>query len=71
MRIDRIKFCAITVKKDLTFVRLSEISGVSKQTLSYIKQGKRCSEKTALKIAKALNVDIHEILEEGQDCIKE
>lgn len=63
MRIDRVKFITELAKKDYTIRKLSEVSGVSAQTLSYIKNGKGCSEKTALAIASALNVDINKIKE--------
>lgn len=63
MRIDRVKFITELAKKDYTIRKLSEVSGVSAQTLSCIKNGKGCSEKTALAIASALNVDINKIKE--------
>lgn len=63
MRIDRIKFSIIILTKDLTLSELAQVSGVSRQTLSCIKQGKRCSKETANKIAKALKIDIREIVE--------
>lgn len=65
MRIDRVKFCMFLTIKDLTLAQLSKASGISRQTLSYIKQGKRCSVETGRKIAKALNVNINEIAETG------
>ncbi|MBS5131395.1 MAG: helix-turn-helix transcriptional regulator [Lachnospiraceae bacterium] len=64
MRIDRIKFTVLLTTKDLTLSNLATMSGVSRTTLSSIKQGKRCSVETAKKIAKALNVDVTEILED-------
>lgn len=63
MRIDRIKFVALIAKKDLTLTELAKISGLSRQTLSCVKQGKRCSSETANKIAKALCADVREIME--------
>lgn len=63
MRIDRIKFAVLLAEKDLTLTRLSDISGVSRQTLSCVKQGKRCTSETADKIARAFNVDVQEIME--------
>lgn len=62
MRIDRIKFVSELAKKDMTIKRLSEISKVSAATLSCIKNGKSCSSGTAQKIAKALGVDVTEIM---------
>lgn len=63
MRIDRIKFTILITTKDLTLSNLAKMSGVSRQTLSYIKQGKRCSVETAKKIADALNVDVTELID--------
>lgn len=63
MRIDRIKFVALIAKKDLTLTELARNSGLSRQTLSCVKQGKRCSPETANKIAKALCTDVREIME--------
>ena len=63
MRIDRVKFVMALVKKDYTIKKLAELSGVSVQTLSYIKNGKGCSEETGRAIAVALDVDIEDIIE--------
>lgn len=66
MRIDRIKFYSLLMQKDLTLTDLSNSTGITCQTLSAIKQGKRCSKKTAERIASALGIDIGEIME-GQN----
>lgn len=63
MRLDRVKLILLIAEKDLTLTKLSELSGVSRQTLSCVKQGKRCTLETANKIARALNVDVREIAE--------
>lgn len=63
MRLDRVKLIMFIAEKDLTLAKLSEMSGVSRQTLSYVKSGKRCTLETADKIARALNVDVQEIAE--------
>lgn len=64
MRINRIKFIAELTRQDLTQKRLAELSGVSRSTINYIKSGKSCSEEVGQKIAKALKVDVTEILED-------
>jgi len=46
------------------FSALAEASGVSRATLSYIKNGKECSPEVVGKIAKTLNVPVVEIAEE-------
>ncbi|RGT75347.1 XRE family transcriptional regulator [Ruminococcus sp. AF18-22] len=63
MRIDRIKFATELVKRDLTQKEFSELSGVSRQTISYIRGGKSCSDAVGCKIANALGVKIEDLLE--------
>lgn len=63
MRLDRVKLIMLIAEKDLTLTKLSKMSGVSRQTLSCIKQGKRCTLETADKIARALDVNVQEIAE--------
>lgn len=53
----------IMVDRDLKLRQLQEISGVSKQTLSAVSNGKSCSFETAEKLAKALNLDLMELIE--------
>lgn len=64
MRFDRVKFAAELARQDMTQKRLAELSGVSRSTINYIKSGKSCSEEVGQKIAKALKVDVTEILED-------
>lgn len=52
------------VKKGLTLMKLSELTGVSKATISAVKNGKTCSFRTASKIAKVLDLDVMELIEE-------
>lgn len=64
MRIDRIKFISEMARKDLTNIRLAEKAGVSRVTVSALRCGKTCTPETASKIARALGVDVAEIMEE-------
>ena len=64
MRIDRIKFTMELAKRDMPLVRLSELTGVSRVTLTGIKGGKSCSDETGAKIATALGVKPSELVEE-------
>ena len=64
MRINRIKLITELEKRDMTQKRLAELSGVSRATINYIKGGKRCTDEVGQKIAKALGVDVTEILED-------
>lgn len=50
--------------KGLTLMKLSEMAGISKATISAVKNGKTCSFRTASKIAKALDLDVMELIEE-------
>lgn len=62
MRIDRVAFAAALAKKDLNVKRLSELSNVSRVTISAVKTGKSCSKETADKLAAVLGREI--IMEE-------
>lgn len=64
MRINRIKFITEFEKRDMTQKRLAELSGVSRATINYLKGGKRCTDEIGQKIAKALGVDVTEIIED-------
>lgn len=46
-----------------TLIQLAEVSKVSRATLSAVRNGKSCSYNTAAKIAKALNLDVVELIE--------
>lgn len=63
MRIDRVKLSAELARQDMTQKRLSELSGVSRATINYIRAGKSCTDAVGQKIVQALNVDITEILQ--------
>lgn len=63
MRIDRIKLVTELAKRDMSQKRLAELSGVSRATINYVRAGKSCSDEVGQKIAKALGVDVTDILE--------
>lgn len=58
MRVDRIKLVCELARRDLTLKQLSEITGLSRATLTAIKGGKRCTETTARAIANALQLPL-------------
>ena len=60
MRINRIELVAKMASKDLTAKRLAELTGLSRLTLSTIKNGKSCSKETAKNLADVLGDDIIE-----------
>lgn len=64
MRIDRVKLIAEMARQDITSTRLAEAAGVSRVTVSALRCGKTCTAETAGKIARALGVDVAEIMEE-------
>lgn len=64
MRIDRIKLTTELVRRDMTQKKLAELAGISRATVNYIKAGKSCSEEIGQKIARALKIDVTEILED-------
>lgn len=53
----------IMVDRNLKLRQLQQLSGVSKQTLSAVSNGKSCSYETAVKLSKALNIDLMELIE--------
>mgnify|MGYP002513009422 CR=1 FL=1 len=63
MRIDRIKLVTELAKRDMTQKRLAELSGVSRQTITYIRGGKSCSDEVGQKIADALEIKLEKIME--------
>lgn len=67
MRIDRIKFATELAKADISVNSLAQRSGLSRVTVSSVKCGKTCSQKTAVKIASALGVDVTALID-GVNC---
>lgn len=58
---ERIEF--LLAKKNMTMGKLSEQSGLSRQSISTIKCRGTCRPDSAAKIAKGLAVDIEELLQ--------
>ena len=63
MRINRLEFIKVLIMRDMTQKQLAEKAGVSRATVNGIKNGRSCSDKSALKIANALGVPIESLLE--------
>ena len=63
MRVNRKKMACFMIDANFNTKQLAEKAGVSRVTACSIKNGKSCSYDTAVKIAKALNVDVTEIIE--------
>lgn len=64
MRIDRKKLMCLMLDKNLNQKELGEAAGLTRNTICAVKNGKSCNHDTASKIAKALNIDVTEIIEE-------
>lgn len=58
VRIDRVKFAAALAREDINCLRLAELSGVSRVTITAVKSGKSCNQSTAEKLAAVLGRDI-------------
>ena len=63
VRIDRVKLTAQMAKLDMSGKMLSIMSGLSRGTITGVKSGKSCSQETGEKIARALGVDVSELVE--------
>ena len=63
MEVKTNKIKALAARRGLTIKALAELSEVSRQTLSTTMTRKTCRGDTALKIAKALEVDVMELIE--------
>lgn len=61
MRIDRVKFAAALARADMTTIELSQRAGLSRGTISSVKNGKKCTPKTAQRIAFGLGVELSEL----------
>lgn len=62
MRIDRVKLIAEMARQEITSIRLAEMAGVSRVTVSAVRCGKACAPTTAEKIAAALGVSVESII---------
>lgn len=60
VRIDRVAMIAEMARKNISCKRLVEMSGVSRVTVTAVKNGKSCSQETADKLAAVLGRDIIE-----------
>ena len=60
VRINRVEMAAALARKDLNIIRLAELSGISRTTVTAVKNGKSCSKETADKLAAILGRGIIE-----------
>jgi len=64
MRINRVTLAAEMARREWRDKRLSELSGVSRATVSAIRGGKTVSFATAQKIARTLNMPVDRLIEQ-------
>lgn len=64
MKVCRKKLAIAMIDKNYNIITLSNIANVSRNTISAIKTGKSCSGDTLLKLAKALEVPVQDLIEE-------
>lgn len=63
MNISGTKLELLAAANGLNFSKLSELSGISRQSISTIKTRGTCSAKSLVKLANALGVNAEELLE--------
>lgn len=68
MRIDREKITLLLMRKDMTAKEVAALAGISCTSIYNAKNGLRCSERMGTKIARALGVDVTEIMEEAKQA---
>lgn len=66
MRIDRVKLIAEMARKNTTCNELAEKALVSRVTVSAMRCGKSVTENSARSVARALGVDVSELLEPSE-----
>lgn len=65
MRIDRVKLITEMARQEIKVAELAENADVSRVTVTAMRGGKSCSRNSALHVARALGVDLSELLTEG------
>ena len=65
MKIDAIKLKLLSAEKGVNVQELADCSGVSFATVCKARAGKEVSERTIVKLAKALDVGALELMEQG------
>lgn len=62
VRIDRVALIAEMARRHINCNRLVELSGVSRVTITAVRNGKSCSRETADKLAAGLGVPVADII---------
>lgn len=66
MKINSAKMVTYMNEADMTLTKLAKLSGVSRATISAVRNGKSCLYETATLIAEALGVDVSELIAKGR-----
>lgn len=64
MKVDAMKFKFLTAESGFTVEELAQVSGVSFGTICKARAGKQVTERTIVKLARALQVDVKELIEQ-------
>ena len=64
MKINKNTFELLLAEKELSITKLAELSGISRQNISTIKQRGTCNPATAAKLAKGFGVPVTELTEQ-------
>lgn len=64
MKINRVRLIACMTERGLSLSQLSELCGLSACTISLIRSGKTCSQKSAEALAQALDVSLETLMKE-------
>lgn len=67
MKIDRVKLIAEMARQRMTVKQLAVLSGASRPTITNVRAGKYCTDLTGKAIARALGVDVSEIVEQEKE----
>ena len=71
MRLDSKKIKVLMIEKDINLTELSKASGLSYTLLSVIRSGKSCRPESADAIAKALDVNLNDILLKDRGAVND
>lgn len=63
MRIDRVKLIAEMARQEIKIQELADKACVSRSTITSMRGGKRCQRNSVVRVARALGVDVEELME--------
>ena len=66
MRVDAMKLKLLSAENGMNVQELADVSGVAFATVCKARAGKEVSERTIVKLARALQVDARELISQGE-----